>query len=619
VLRNRLYLCGILLLNAALSRADMLRIAGTDTMNGVLQAWADAYYRGTNEGTRIVLRTDTPLSAAGVDLLLAGEVDVAAMVREPFPSELRKIDSDKAKRALLVAVAGGSHSTKSSTHAIAVCVHESNPLAGITLIQLREIFREGGTIKRWGDLGVTGEWANRPIQLHGMLRQRASGDPPGIMNFLGGRALFGQPFSSSLREHEDAPGVPALDAIARAVAANPGAIGFCGFANLVPGTKSVPVALDEHSPFMRGTPGEVAAQEYPLARRIYLLALIDADKPVPTGLMHFVDFVLSEKAQRLVAADRANFLPLPAAMRDKQLRVVREQAISRYQPREVFVDGSAKYIANGFISVVGYNDMREMLTALNDAFAKHHPQIRFALSLPGTRAAPPALASGASAFAPMGAEFSTAELAAYRRNHNTDPLCVRIAHASLSPRALSGPVAVFVHRDNPLASLSMDELGAIFAGDSPRDLEPCGVEPTAALGLYFAERVLHGRKLAAKFAGFRQSRDVIAHVGSHPRAIGYAAPMQRTGYVKMLALAPTSGTAPVALTNETLSAAIYPLNRHLLIYVRQPVETWIREYLSFVLSREGQEIVGSGTLGYLPLNAAEAAEELRKLEAAAIR
>jgi phosphate transport system substrate-binding protein len=69
----------------------------------------------------------------------------------------------------------------------------------------------------------------------------------------------------------------------------------------------------------------------------------------------------------------------------------------------------------------------------------------------------------------------------------------------------------------------------------------------------------------------------------------------------------------VALTAENIQAGRYPLDRHLLIYVRPPVVPYVREFLRFALSREGQEAVASSPQGYIPLSARDAAAELAKL------
>ncbi len=272
---------------------------------------------------------------------------------------------------------------------------------------------------------------------------------------------------------------------------------------------------------------------------------------------------------------------------------------------------------SGAIAIVGYNDMTEMLTALTTRFATEHPGFVFALDLKGTRTAPPALAAGKSALAPMGAEFSPRERADYRAATGGEPLMIRVAHASLDPRALSGPLAVFVHRSNPLASLTLDELAAIYSGaDQSRGLRPTGLGPETALGLYFRQRVLGTDEFSAQFIGLLQSAEVVKRVGKDERAIGFAAAMRATPDVKILGLATRAGELPAALTAENLTAGRYPLDRHLLICARQPLEPWVREFLVFVISAAGQQIVASGTLGYQPLNVSEIATELGKIRSA---
>jgi phosphate transport system substrate-binding protein len=292
-----------------------------------------------------------------------------------------------------------------------------------------------------------------------------------------------------------------------------------------------------------------------------------------------------------------------------------DSALPRYEPRNVEPPKRASYLtANGAIAVVGYNDMAEMLHALGARFAALHPGFRFAWDLPGTKAAPAALATGKSAFAPMGAQLTPPQLADYVAVAHEPPLEIRIAHASLSAKALSGPLAIFVHRDNPLAALTLDEVAAIFSGADPaRGLRPCGVGAGTALGIFFRARVLGGKNFSADFAGVPQSAEVVRRVGEDVRAIGFAAACRATPAVKMLALAERAGDPPVALTEENLTAGRYPLDRHLLIGVRPPIEPWLSEFLRFVLSRDGQAIVAGGTLGYLPLSGLDAAAELAKL------
>ena len=92
-----------------------------------------------------------------------------------------------------------------------------------------------------------------------------------------------------------------------------------------------------------------------------------------------------------------------------------DPALPAYRPQPIELPRKAGYVApDGAITVIGYNDMREMLEATVSAFSTMHPDVRFRLDLPGTRFGPAALAKGLSAFAPMGALFTPPQLEEYR-------------------------------------------------------------------------------------------------------------------------------------------------------------------------------------------------------------
>jgi phosphate transport system substrate-binding protein len=288
--------------------------------------------------------------------------------------------------------------------------------------------------------------------------------------------------------------------------------------------------------------------------------------------------------------------------------------IPGYEPQPVDFPRTASYVTSaGAIAIVGYNDMQGMIEALDTRFAAAHPGFKFALTLKGTKTAPPALARGESAFAPMGAEFTPDQLADYLAVADRPPLVFRVAHDSVGDKALSGPLAIIVHKDNPLATLTLAQVAEIFSGRATRGLHPCGLNPELALGIFLRERVALGVTFGAGFKGFKQSAEVVSCVAGDPLAIGFAAVNRVTPGVKVLAIATDDRSAPVALTEENIRAGRYPLDRFLLIYARDPLDPFVREYLRFVLSREGQEAIAADALGYLPLNAGEVAAELAKL------
>jgi phosphate transport system substrate-binding protein len=589
--------------------------ASADSMAGLMDAWTRGFTAlHADTPARVTLRAK--FSADAFDALLRGEVQVASFSRELFPDEHARYIAKFGGEPLLVPIATGSRDTKGGTHAIAIFVHEKNPLARLTLAQLREIFARDGRITKWGQLGLTGEWVQKEISLHSMTVRRETGNPPGVVNYLAHTLLDGRPWRSDLHEHVDVSGGPqALELIVRAVAEDQFSVGYSGFAYAQPGTKTLALAADERGPFFAGSADEVARRSYPLVRTIYLCLSGAPDSPTRA----FVRYMLASEGQAAIAHDAEKFFPLPATAIASANRLLAtagvDPALPTYEPQPVASPKSAGYLTPaGAIAVVGYNDMQEMLMALCARFTAVHSNCAFALDLKGTRTAPPALAAGRSLFAPMGAEFSEREFADYRAVTGGEPLVFRIAHASIDPHALSGPLAIFVRRDNPISSLTLAEVAGIFTGAKPlQDLRPCGLFPETALGHFMRERALGGAAFAPGFSGFPQSADVVQWVAENSRAIGFAAAMRATAAVKILALAPEAGVPPIFLTEENLVAGRYPLDRHLLIYARLPLDPITREFLRFALSRDGQQIVAGGALGYLPLSFRDAAVERAKL------
>jgi phosphate transport system substrate-binding protein len=290
-------------------------------------------------------------------------------------------------------------------------------------------------------------------------------------------------------------------------------------------------------------------------------------------------------------------------------------ALPASEARAMAPPTAAPYLRpDGAIAVVGYNDMAEMMVALTARFGELHAGFRFALDLPGTKAGPAALAEGRAAFAPMGAAFTPAQLAAYRVAAGGDPLEICVAGGSLDAKALSGPLAVIVAAANSATEISLSELAAVFSAEvPPGDWRPCGVAADAPLALLFRERILGGGDFGPRYAGLPRSGDVVARVAADPRAIGFTRANALTPAVKALALFPAAGRPAVALTAENLAAGRYPLDWHLRFALRRPVEAWVREFVRFALSRDGQEIIARGAAGYRPLSAAEAAREREKL------
>lgn len=288
--------------------------------------------------------------------------------------------------------------------------------------------------------------------------------------------------------------------------------------------------------------------------------------------------------------------------------------------------GASFVTAEGRIRVVGYNDMREILEPLATRFSEAHPAITFEFDLRGTRYAPEALASGTSAFAPMGAVFTPGQLAGYRRQQAQDPACFRLAHVSPDPAALSGPLAVFVNEENPLASLTLEQLRRIFAGAMTdwgelglvgpwerRTITVYGMRDGTALRHEFSSLVMGGREMTPAMTGLAQSADVVARVASDPGGIGFAAAMRGRPGARVVALRPRPEDPPVLPTPADLMGNRYPLDRFLYLCAARPVPGVALEFVRLALSREGQSIVAATPQRYIPLSDADAEAERDRL------
>lgn len=590
------------------------------------------------------------LAAGGFRELLDGRVDLVDFVREPFPAEVAAFRRKFGYAPLLINVANGSFDTRGGTHAIAIYVNSSNPLRHLTLAQLDEIFSSsphrgsGPPINTWGGTGLQGKWATRPIHVYGMAPLRPSGNPPGIVNFMEIRVLQGGTFSTDLRVERDRPGASALEAIVRAVASDPDGIGYSGFSYALPGVKTIALAAHAGGPYVAGGAKQVADRSYPLSRQIYFALNSPPGRPLAPLVKAFIELALSPRGQSAVPQTPDHFLPLTPAQSARSRLLIGQAAPAGsagagagVPPRATGSSAaSAPYLtAYGAISIVGYNDMREMLESLDALFERTHPGTRFLLTLKGTRTAPAALATGRSLLAPMGAAFSPEELAAYRREVGSDPIAFLIAHDSLDPRARSAPLAIFVSAANPLLRLDFAQLKRIFAGGGSgelrwgqlgvegalanRPVHPYGLAASTALGRFMRRHVLAGQPFDKQFLGLSESADVVQQVGNDPLGIGFAAMNRATPAVRIVPLSRRQGERPSRGTRADLIAGRYPLDRYLLIYVRVPpggrLNPIPREYLRLALSPQGQRAIASGHLGYLALNAAEASRERAKLEA----
>lgn len=299
-------------------------VAGNHATDELMQAWARGFARFHAEA-RLRLRDDTRLTTDAFDVAIAaGDIDLIPSARELVPSETERLTRKLGGAPLVVAVATGSYATKSGTHAIAFYVNDANPLARISLAQIREIYLPGGKITRWGDLGLGGEWADKAIHVFSVPMADPNGNPLGIINYLQGRVFRSdRGLRRSLYQVDsNGPGLGQhmLTRIVRQVAEDRYAIGFSGFSFAAPGAKTLALSETDSGPWYAGTHEEVARRLYPLARTIYLGVNRAAGKPLSPIVREFLRYVLSRDGQAVFAQGAEKYLPLTAEVAREQLK-----------------------------------------------------------------------------------------------------------------------------------------------------------------------------------------------------------------------------------------------------------------------------------------------------------
>ena len=273
-------LAGLVLLLAALcaasvARADTVTIKGSDTMVILAQRWIERYKQ---DHPNAVLQLTGGGSETGIAALTNGTTDIAAASRPMSDAEVARAEARHGQRIVQIPVA---------FDALAVVVHESNPVDVLTLADLARVFR--GEVQSWSDLG--GRAA--PIALYG--RDHNSGS----WAFFRHQVLHDGDFSL------DVLNLVGTASIVDSVAKDPNGIGYGGIAYAA-GLKNVRLAPVAGAPPVAATVENVRNGTYPLARRLWL----HVAEPHDQDVADFLVWVRGRSGQAVVS--EVGFYPLQA-------------------------------------------------------------------------------------------------------------------------------------------------------------------------------------------------------------------------------------------------------------------------------------------------------------------
>jgi phosphate transport system substrate-binding protein len=280
---------------------------------------------------------------------------------------------------------------------------------------------------------------------------------------------------------------------------------------------------------------------------------------------------------------------------------------------------------SGNINSVGSDTLNNLMTLWSEKFKSMYPNVNTQIEGKGSSTAPPALISGAAHLGPMSRSMKSSEEDQFESKYGYKPTAIRTAVDAL---------AVFVHKDNPIKSLTLTQVDSIFSKTRRRGGP--AVKTWGELGLTgeWADKPisLYGRNSASGTYGFFKevslkngdykdevkeqpgSASVVLGCSVDRYAIGYSGIGYSTSTVRAVPLADDG--APVAANAENAYSGSYPLARFLFVYVNRapgkPMTPVVKEFVKLICSKEGQEITVKD--GYFPIPASIAAEEIKKVD-----
>ncbi len=280
-----------------------------------------------------------------------------------------------------------------------------------------------------------------------------------------------------------------------------------------------------------------------------------------------------------------------------------------------------KKSVSGKIDSIGSDTMNNLMALWCEGFKKRYPGVKCQIEGKGSSTAPPALIKGTSQFGPMSRKMKSKETDAFEKKFGYKPVAI--------PTSID-MLAVFVNKENPVKCLSIKQVDAAFsqtrrcgAGSKAKkwaDLGASGGWASKAITLY-------GRNSASGTYGYFKkkalckgdyldsvkeqpgSASVVQGISKDKYAMGYSGIGYTTSGVRAIEISKKKGKCQ----NPAPDNKKYPLARYLYLYVnKEPgkkLDTLRKEFLKFVLSKQGQRVVVKD--GYIPLDG-KTARKIRK-------
>lgn len=279
-----------------------LSSVGSDTLANLVTLWAESYKR---QYPNLNIQIQAAGSSTAPPALTEGTAGIGPMSRKMKDAELQAFEQRFGYQPTAVPVA---------IDALAIFVNKDNPLRQLTLEQVDAIFSStrlcGGPheLKTWGDLGLTGDWAKRPIQRFG--RNSVSG----TYGYFKEAALCRGDFRANVNEQ------PGSASVVQAISQSLGSIGYSGIGYQTASVHTLALARQGTTDFVEDNQENTLSGRYPLARYLYVYVNKAPNRPLNPLEGEFLRLILSRSGQEAVVKD--GYIPLPAAVVQQALKTL---------------------------------------------------------------------------------------------------------------------------------------------------------------------------------------------------------------------------------------------------------------------------------------------------------
>ena len=282
-----------------------LSSVGSDTLNNLMTLWAESFYKFY---PNVKIQIEGKGSTTAPPALIAGTAQLGPMSRPMRGTEIDQFEKKFGYKPTPV---------RTAVDALAVFVNKDNPIKCLTMEQIDAVFsksRRSGykeDVKTWGQLGLTGDWANRPISLYG--RNSASG----TYGFFKEHALKNGDYKDEVKEQ------PGSASVVQGVTVDRYGIGYSGIGYATAGVRAVPIAEKEGAACVEATADNSYAGAYPLARFLYVYINKPPGKSLDPLTHEFVKLMVSKEGQEVVVKD--GYFPIPASIAKEETGKVNEK------------------------------------------------------------------------------------------------------------------------------------------------------------------------------------------------------------------------------------------------------------------------------------------------------